>query len=114
MLLPWKVSKQKGYEKQERRVSKKPGARAQLNSGRTWSGRGDVKQISPVGAMLIDCKDHSGSKSYRLTEGELSELKSMAQKTPPGCQYMLQLDIGKHHVVVIDETLWDEINERLT
>lgn len=113
MPLPWKPSKQKGYEKQEARVSKKPGARAQLNSGRTWSGRGDVRHNVPMGEMLIDCKDHSKSKSYRITEQDWTDLKSMAHKTPPGCNPMLQLDIGKHSLVVIEESLWDEIYARL-
>lgn len=106
MQKPWKSSKKKGYEIQETRLSKKDGARPQLNSGRTWSGRGDVRH----GTMLIDAKDHSNSKSYRITESEWENLKSMAQKTPPGCLPMLQLDVGKFHLVVIDESLWDELN----
>lgn len=113
MPLPWKSNDQKRYEKQEARVSRKEGAKPQLNSGRTWSAKGDVKQISPAGNMLIDCKDHSESKSYRITEDEWTKLKSMANGTPPGCLPMLQLDVGQHHLVVIDESLWDEINERL-
>jgi len=113
-LLPWKPNRKPGYQRQEERISKKPGHRPQLNSGRTWSGRGDVKLISPVSNLLIDAKDHSNSKSYRITEKDWTELKSMAQKTPPGCCPMLHLEIGQHSVVVIEESLWDEINERLS
>jgi hypothetical protein len=107
--LPWKRSSKSGSQKQEERISKKPGARPQLNSGRTWSGRGDVR----LGDMLIDAKDHSLSKSYRITEGEWNQLKRMAHKTPPGCNPMLQLDVGRFHLVVIEESLWDEIYDRL-
>lgn len=113
MPLPWKQRKQ-GYEIQEARLARKPGARPQLNSGRTWSGRGDVKQISPVANMLIDAKDHSNSKSYRITEAAWENLKSIANRTPPGCQPSLHLNVGKCRLVVIEEDLWDEINERLS
>lgn len=114
MLLPWKDNPHQGYELQERRSAKKKGARRQLNSGRTWSGKGDVRHRTPAGEMLIDCKDHTDSKSYRITEDEWSEWKSTAHKSPPGCQPMYQLDIGKHRLVVIEEDLWDEILERLS
>ena len=111
--LPWKPSSKKGYEIQEKRLAKKKDSRPQLNSGRTWSGRGDVKQNSPIGHMLIDAKDHSRSKSYRVTAEAWATLKSMAYKTPPGCQPMLQVDVGSHSLVIIEESLWDSICERL-
>ncbi len=109
MALPWKPNQQQAYEKQERRLAKKPNSRPQLNSGRTWSGRGDVKENTASGTMLIDAKDRTESKSYRLTEEEWTDLKLMANKTPPGCNPMLALNLGQHRLIIIEESMWDEI-----
>lgn len=72
-----------------------------------------MKEDTDIGAMLIDAKDRTESKSYRITEQEWTDLKLMANKTPPGCNPMLVLNIGSHSLVVIEEAVWDALNFRI-
>lgn len=108
MKTPWdRVTKPK-YAQQERRTAKKDGARPQVNSGRTWSSLRDVKQSSPVGHLLIDNKT-TDAESYRITKGDFRELIRDANRTPPGCNPALQIDIQELRLMVVQEGLWDEI-----
>lgn len=105
---PWQRATERRYEAQERRTAKKPGARAQLNSGRTWSGLRDVKQASPIAHVLIDNKTTEAT-SYRITEDDFAKLKRDANRTPPGCLPAFQIDIRDLHLMVIEDAHWDEI-----
>lgn len=108
MKTPWQRVTDPDYVKQERRTSKKKGARPQLNSGRTWSSLRDVKQNSPIGHILIDNKT-TEAESYRITKPDFKALKRDANRTPPGCHPALQIDIGSLRLMVVEESLWDEI-----
>jgi hypothetical protein len=104
--VPWKLGK-KPYIEQEKRTAKKAGARPQLNSGRTWSGKGDVRQSSPVGHLLIDNKT-TETMSVRFSRDDFIKLEKQANRTPPGCSPMFQIDIAGLRTVWISERLWDE------
>ena len=108
MTTPWRRVTEPKYAKQEKRSAKKQGARAQVNSGRTWSSLRDVKQSSPVGHLLIDNKT-TDAESYRITKTDFKALTRDANRTPPGCHPALQIDIQELRLMVVDEGLWDEI-----
>lgn len=110
MKTPWAKRDDPKYAQQERRTARKPGARAQVNSGRTWSSLRDVKQESPLGHVLIDNKT-TDNKSYSITEADFKSLKRDANRTPPGCHPALQVDLRSLRLMVIEEDLWDEITE---
>lgn len=109
METPWSPDRKTASQKQEARTAKKPGARPQLNSGRTWSGKGDVKQYD----VLIDNKT-TEARSYTIKlDGEHGWLahKTHANRTPPGCLPALQVDISGVRLVVVEESFYDELIE---
>jgi hypothetical protein len=108
MKTPWEQVKESRSQRQEKRTGKKPGARQQINSGRTWSSKGDATWDSPIGRLLIDNKD-TEDFSYRITEDDWDKLKKQANQTPPGCQPGLQIDIRNLRLLVIEEATYDEI-----
>lgn len=110
MSVPWNRDKKPNYLKAEREQAKRSGARAQVNSGRVWSGLRDVVERSKNGiVLLIDNKTGAKEslKSYRITDAEWNGLKRDANRTPPGCHPCLRLDIGKHKLMVIEQDTWD-------
>ena len=70
MTVPWKKDETPEYVKAERRQAQRSGARAQVNSGRVWSGLRDVIEKSPIGVLLIDNKTgrYGPVKSFRVSE----------------------------------------------
>lgn len=115
---PWSKSTTPAYTKQEARISKKAGARAQVNSGRTWKARGDavemVRQIAPI---LTDCKgpkEEGKETSYTLTPKKWRQLRKMANSTPPGCVPSFQLDLAPDvRLRVIDDSLFEIMRSRI-
>jgi hypothetical protein len=108
MKSPWKRATETRSVLQERRTAEKPGARAQINSGRTWSSLRDVRMDSPIGRLLIDNKDTEG-ESYTIKRSDFKAMKRDANRTPPGCHPMLQIDIQDLRLMLFEEALWDEI-----
>jgi hypothetical protein len=108
MSTPWERATAPKYARQEKRTASKPGARPQLNSGRTWSSLRDVKQKSPVGHILIDNKTTEAT-SYRITKDDFKALKRDANRTPPGCVPAFQIDIQDLRLLVIEDSMWDEV-----
>lgn len=108
MNTPWGQAKKTRSELQERRTGNKPGHRKQVNSGRRWHSLRDAIQNSPIGRVLIDNKDTEDS-SYRITLGDWKDLKTHANRTPPGCQPGLQIDIRNLRLMVVEERTWDEV-----
>jgi hypothetical protein len=112
MKTPWQRAQDRRpkYALQESRAAKKPGATAQVNSGRTWSSLRDVKLESPLGRVLIDNKTTETASSYRITEKDWLELRRDANRTPPGCHPALQIDLSDRvRLMTIEEPFWDEI-----
>lgn len=111
MTLPWKAGKQP-YQIQEDRTARKPGGRAQPNSGRIWSGLRDVRRKTKKFSFLYDNKTTS-ARSYALSAEEFNLLKRDANRTPPGHAPILQIDFtgdGKVlSLVVIEEGVFDEL-----
>ncbi len=113
MTPPWRLGKKPRYAEQEDRTGKKPGARKQMNSGRTWSALRDVKRVVGEFTFLYDNKT-TESASFTVSEPEFRALKRDANRTPPGCLPVLQIDFGdKASLVVIEESLFDELCGRL-
>ena len=105
---PWARARKLKYQEQEDRTAKKPGATAQLNSGRTWSALRDVTLKTFLGKLLIDNKT-TELPSYRLTKPDWHGLKRDANRTPPGCLPALQIDIQDLKLMVLEELTWDEL-----
>lgn len=116
MSTPWRETKDPGYMRQEKREAGKRGSRRQVNSGRLWFSLRDVIQRTAIGRLLIDCKTGRDGplKSYRLTDDEWALLKRDANRTPPGCYPALKIELGKFHLLVIEEDMWDETVEALS
>jgi hypothetical protein len=110
MKTPWEQAKERRYQRQERRTASKPGAKAQVNSGRHWFSKRDVLESTPLGHVLTDNKDTEG-QSFTIKKLDWLALKKDAIKTPPGCHPSLQIDIQDVRLRVIGEDLWDEINK---
>lgn len=109
MKTPWSQKKEQGYVRQERRTASRPGARSQINSGRTWSSLRDVRLDAILGHLLIDNKD-APKGSYRLTDDEWMALKRDANRTPPGCSPAFQIDLGARiRLLVIEEDFWNDL-----
>jgi hypothetical protein len=115
-LTPWDESKKRKSQRQEERTAKMPGARPQVNSGRTWSSLRDVKLSTFFGVVLIDNKttENPENRSYRLTRDEWLELRRDAGRTPPGCMPALQIDIQDVHLLVFELGMWDAMVEHVT
>jgi len=118
MSVPWRLGKKKPYEKQEARTAKKDGARPQLNSGRRWDGKGDVKRLTKFGTFLYDNKTR-GVGGFTLTARDFLKLKKQANSTPPGCMPVFQVDLKSTdetkliRLVIIEEDVFDEMLDRL-
>lgn len=108
MKTPWQRATDPDYVKQERRTARKRGARPQINSGRTWSSLRDVKVNSPLGHILIDNKT-TEAKSYTITKDDFNALIRDANRTPPGCQAALQVDIQDLRLITLTEAFWDDV-----
>jgi hypothetical protein len=111
---PWGQSSKQAYQKQEARISAKPGARAQINSGRTWKSLRDVVEQTPLFHILFDCKGpkvEGEETTFKLEPKKWRELRRDANRTPPGCVPGYQLDLAPDvRLVVIDEATWDDFN----
>ena len=108
---PWERAKKSRSLRQEERTARKRGARKQPNSGRTWHSKGDVTLDSFLGKLLIDNKTNEKpeNKSYRLDKDDWLVLRRISNRTPPGCHPVLQVDLQEIHLMVFEESLWDEI-----
>lgn len=107
---PWEDVNKRRYQKQEKRTSKLPGARPQVNSGRIWSSLRDNKLKSFIGLLLIDNKDTEDG-SFRFLKTKWLELRRDANRTPPGCHPCLQVDIQDISLMVVESELWQDIEK---
>lgn len=105
---PWEQAKERRYAEQEKRTASKEGGRPQRNSGRVWHSLRDVTLKSFLGKLLIDNKT-TEAKSYTITRSDWEALKRDANRTPPGCLPVLQIDIQSLSLIVFEEGTWDEI-----
>lgn len=111
METPWKKAIRQRYEKQELRTAKKPGARAQINSGRVWHSLRDVSVKTVLGRLLIDNKT-TEARSYTISlDGKdgWNALKRDANRTPPGCSPGFQIDIREISLIVLEEQWFDDL-----
>lgn len=87
---PWKRAKKTGYQRQEEALAKKPGGKKQLNSGRHFPQRRDVRLYS----YLIEARlvESTKAKSYTLKNAELEKLTKDAffHNVLPGMQIDFQ------------------------
>lgn len=106
---PWR-KRDTGYQAQEKREGKKSGARPQLNSGRTWSGKLDTRRSlgRVLDGLLADSKQRPGG-SFTIREDEWNQMKRDAART--GHNVILTLEIGDLELTVLETKLWDQVVE---
>lgn len=85
---PWEQARtgQKS-RRQESRLAKLPGGRQQVNSGRTWFSKRDVR----LGGFLVEARTTS-KRSYSISADEFETLTKDALGTPPGQLPAMQID----------------------
>lgn len=88
---PWKqATSGKRSERQERRLAKLPGGQKQINSGRHWVSKRDVR----LGGFLVEART-TEKDSYRLERDEFEDITRDALSTPPGQLPAVQIDFEK-------------------
>jgi hypothetical protein len=85
---PWKQAKANlKSRRQESRLAKLPGGRAQVNSGRTWFSKRDVR----LGGFLVEART-TAKGSYTISRDEFLHVQRDALGTPPGQLPAMQVD----------------------
>lgn len=84
---PWGRARRTQSERQERRLGKLPTGKKQINSGRHWFSKRDVR----LGGFLVEART-TGSASYTLSRPEFDKLTREAFGSPPGMLPAIQLD----------------------
>lgn len=114
METPWDRAKERqGYIEHEARISRKPGARAQPNSGRHWTRLLDVSQRFSTwfSRILFDAKS-TDKESYSISKKEWAKVKRNANRSPiDGMSAIpaMALQIQDLRLVVFEEDFWDQL-----
>lgn len=106
---PWKRAKHRQSQLQERRLGKKPNSRQQPNSGR---GRFRKRDAITYGHFLTEART-TNADSYTIKKKEFQDLTGQAIRQPPGCLPLMAVEISGLRLVVVRETDFDDLNERL-
>lgn len=85
---PWQQAREnRKSQRQEERLAKLPNATKQINSGRTWFSKRDVR----LGGFLVEART-TGARSYSISKNEFEKLTREAFGTPPGQLPGMQID----------------------
>ena len=85
---PWKQAREnQRSRRQEERLGKLPDGRPQVNSGRTWWSKRDVR----LNGFLVEART-TDSASYTISRVEFEKLTRDAFGTPPGQLPAMQID----------------------
>lgn len=96
---PWDRAKaQQKSQKQEKRIGNLPGGRKQINSGRNWFSKRDVR----LGGYLVEARI-TDAQSYTIKKKEFEQITSEAIQTPPGMLPAMMLEIAGLRLVVTRE-----------
>ena len=88
MRTPWnQAQQQKRSRRQEAGLAALPGGRAQVNSGRTWVSKRDVR----LNGFLVEAR-FTDKASYSISRAEFDKIVRDAIGTPPGQLPAIQLD----------------------
>jgi hypothetical protein len=88
---PWRqATGNQRSQRQERRLAKEPGGKKQINSGRHWVSKRDVR----LNGYLVEART-TEKKSYSISRKEFEDITRDALSTPPGQLPGLQIDFEK-------------------
>jgi hypothetical protein len=88
MKTPWEQAKaQQRSQRQEQSLAKRPGGRKQVNSGRHWFSKRDVR----LNGFLVEART-TEADSYRISKSEFEKIIMDAIATPPGMLGAMQID----------------------
>jgi hypothetical protein len=91
VVTPWKqATSNKRSQRQEKRLSDLPGDKKQVNSGRHWHSKRDVR----LNGFLVEART-TENKSYSLQRDEFDKITNDALSTPPGQLPALQIDFER-------------------
>ena len=100
---PWKKAREKqAYQRQEERLAASPGARAQVNSGRYWFSKRDVRK----NGFLIEART-TQAKSYSISAEEWDKLTNESFTQPPGLLPAMQIDLQGSRLWVMRQEDFD-------
>lgn len=107
---PWQQAKsQQKSRKQEERLANEEGGRRQINSGRLWHSKGDVR----LGDFLVEART-TDKESYRLTVEDLKKIERQAANTGGMPLPAMQIDMSGAQVFVMRLTDHQEREARLS
>lgn len=85
---PWEqATANKRSQRQEKKLGKLPDATKQINSGRTWFSKRDVR----LGGFLVEART-TMARTYSIDRREFEQLTRQAFGSPPGQLPALQVD----------------------
>jgi hypothetical protein len=105
---PWSRARKTRNALQEAALSSLRGGERQVNSGRIWRWRRDVR----LGNLLIEART-TEAKSYRIDYDEFQALTKEAYSTPPGCLPGMQIDIRDLQLICLRFTDFDAFRMHL-
>lgn len=106
---PWQRAKTKTKsQRQEERLGKMDGGKAQVNSGRFWRWKRDARLHN----FLIEART-TDAGSYRIERSEFIEIRKQARQTPPGLLPAMQIDLGDLHLMVTELQAFQDAQMRI-
>ena len=105
-----RAKKMPKHARQEKLLAKRPGARQQVNSGRTsWRSKRDVR-LRLIWNWLIEARTTDKAR-YTVEKREFEAIRSQALLTPPGCLPGMQVDIQDLSLMIVELRDWDELEK---
>lgn len=96
---PWDEARShQKSQRQERRIADLPDGKKQVNSGRQWHSKRDVR----LGGFLVEART-TDAQSYRVEKKEFETITRQAVGTPPGCLPAMFIEIDGLRLVVTRE-----------
>jgi hypothetical protein len=109
MKTPWQQAKaQQKSQRQESRIGDMASGKKQVNSGRHWFSKRDVR----LGGFLVEARI-TDAKSYSVNGEEFSKLTRDAMQTPPGMLPAMALEIQGQRLIVMREEDFLFMEERV-
>jgi hypothetical protein len=97
LVTPWRqINDQRKSQRQEGRLAKLSGGSKQINSGRNWFSKRDVR----LNGFLIEART-TEKASYSIKKEEFENIVKNALSTPPGMLAAMQIDFPGLHLFVM-------------
>ena len=97
---PWSRARKLRSQRQEENLSKLPGGRKGVNSGRFWRWPRDGR----IYDFLVEARTNEkpGAKSYSIKKAEFEDIRFEALTSPGGMKPAMQITMDDLHLIVIE------------